>query len=58
MAGFLCYYFGTITAVAALDLEVYTLRPLELLVKTNHQPITCLYVNAMGHVAVKLKAVI
>lgn len=29
---FFCYYFGTITAVAALDLEVDTLRPLELLV--------------------------
>lgn len=31
------------------QLQVYTLRSLELLVKTNNQPITWLKVNAFGH---------
>lgn len=48
---FFCYYFGTITAVAVLDQEVYTLRSLELLVK---QIISKSHVRMSMHLAMLL----
>lgn len=47
--------FSVIILELSKQWQVYTLRSLELLVKTNNKPITWLKVNAFGHVDVKLE---